>query len=64
MEKKNILWNMLISKTDQKNINRLARQLKIRSKSEAVRRAVEIALKSTEPVQEVQRENNGIVEEK
>ena len=51
MEKKNILWNLLISKTDQKNISRLARRLKIKSKSEAVRRAVVMALENTEPAQ-------------
>ena len=60
METKNILWNMLISKTDQKNIIKLTKRLKIKSKSEAVRRAVEMALESTEQDRQQEKNENNV----
>ena len=49
MENKNILWNVRISKSERKNISKLAKRLKIKSESEAVRRAVAMALQATNP---------------
>ena len=59
METKNIPWNIRISKSDKKNFQKLAKRLKVKSQAEAVRRAVEMALESTEkPQQNPVKEND------
>lgn len=49
METKSILWNLRISKSERKDIRKLAKRLKIKSEAEAVRRAVSHMLEITEP---------------
>ncbi len=52
--KKSSLWNMRATKDDRSNLAELAKRLKVNSESEAVRRAVVIALLATDPRRETQ----------
>lgn len=48
-ENKNTAWRMRASRTDKVNIATLKKRLKVRSQSEAVRRAIAHMLEITEP---------------